>query len=197
MTRAAPLMEPIEAFRVLLAEATEKEPDVPTAASLATATPEGAPSVRMVLLKDVDERGFVFYTNMESQKGLEITANPRAALCFHWKSLRRQVRVEGAVEMVSMEEADAYFASRPRQARIGAWASDQSRALASRFGLEKSVARFTAKYAIGKIPRPPHWTGCRVVPRRIEFWENRPFRLHDRTLYVRQGDGWTVTKLFP
>jgi pyridoxamine 5'-phosphate oxidase len=155
----------------------------------------------MVLLKGVDARGFVFYTNAESRKGEELAANPAAALCFHWKSLRRQVRVEGAVEQVSEEEADAYYQTRPRGSRIGAWASRQSRPLSGRFELERRVAEFTARYAIGTIPRPPYWTGFRVLPRRIEFWCDRPFRLHDRLVYTMLeapgAGGWKTERLYP
>ncbi len=192
-----PLGEPIDLFRELLAEATEKEIENPDAAALATANADGVPSVRMVLIKQADENGFVFYTNMESQKGLELRSNPVASLCFYWKTLRRSVRVDGPVEPVSEAEADAYFASRPRQARIGAWASDQSRPLEGALALEKRVAKFALKFHIGAVPRPPHWTGQRVIPRKIEFWRNMPFRLHERTLYTRQGDGWSVTRLYP
>ena len=189
--------DPIDLFRTWLAEAEKKEINEPTSVALATADASGAPSVRMVLVRGVDQRGFVFYTNLESRKGAELEANPRAALCFHWKSLRRQVRVEGPVEQVSDAEADAYFASRDRGARISAWASDQSRPLTRRLDLEKRVARFTAKFGLGKIPRPPHWSGFRVRPVEIEFWEQRPFRLHERVLYLRRDGAWTRRKLFP
>src|SRR5438477_1074856 len=173
-------IDPLEQFEAWLKEAEASEPNDPNGMALATAAADGMPSVRMVLLKGVDQRGFVFYTNLESQKGGELAATPKAGLCFHWKSLRRQVRVQGAVERVSDAEADAYFASRPRDSRIGAWASRQSRALSGRFELEKEVARYAAKYALGKVPRPPHWSGFRVEPLQIEFWRDRPFRLHDR-----------------
>ena len=189
--------DPIAEFKEWLAEAEASEPVNPTAAALATSTPDGRPSVRMVLLKEVDDRGFVFYTNIESQKGVELAANPQAALCFYWKSLARQVRVDGPVEPVSDEEADAYFASRDRSARIGAWASKQSRPMASRFDLEKRAAQFTARFNVGAIPRPDFWSGYRIVPTSIEFWVERKFRLHERTVYHRADDGWTTEKLFP
>jgi pyridoxamine 5'-phosphate oxidase len=155
------------------------------------------PNVRMVLLKGFDERGFVFYTNFESAKGREILASMKAAMCFHWKSLRRQVRIRGPVEIVSDAEADDYYATRPRGSRIGAWASKQSRPLESRFALEKAVAEYTAKYAIGNIPRPKHWSGFRIVPSSIEFWHDRPFRLHDRVMFTRDGEGWAKSRLYP
>jgi len=189
--------DPFAKFSDWLSEATEKEPDNPTAVALATADASGAPSVRMVLLKGFDEKGFVFYTNLESRKGRELTENPRAALCFHWKSLARQVRVEGAVTPVSDEEADTYYASRARDSRIGAWASQQSRPMSGRFDLEKAVAKFAARYAIGDVPRPSYWSGFRIAAERLEFWTDKPFRLHERLIFEREGDGWRNETLFP
>ena len=191
------LAEPFRLFDTWFKEAGAKEPNDANAMGLATVGPDGMPSLRMVLLKGVDERGFVFYTNYESRKGRQLLETHKAALVMHWKSLGRQVRAEGAVESVSDAEADAYFASRPKASQIGAWASQQSRPLESRFELEKRIASFTAKYAIGAVPRPPHWSGFRIIPHYIEFWENRPFRLHDRLVYHRAGDGWTTEKLYP
>ncbi len=192
-----PKSEPYDLFRKWLAEAEASEPNDANAMAIASVDADGQPSVRMVLLKDADIRGFVFYTNYESRKGRQLLETRKAALVLHWKTLGRQVRAEGSVETVTDEEADAYFASRHRSSQIGAWASQQSRPLESRFELEKRVALFAAKYAIGTVPRPPYWSGFRVVPERIEFWENKPFRLHDRLVYHRAGDGWTTEKLYP
>jgi pyridoxamine 5'-phosphate oxidase len=190
--------DPLDRVAAWLAEAEGKEPNDANAMALATVGPDGMPSLRMVLLKGVDPRGFVFYTNLESRKGEQLAGNPQAALCFHWKSLRRSVRVEGAVERVTDAEADAYFATRPRLSQIGAWASTQSRPLASRLELEKRAARYTAEFGLRAVPRPPHWSGFRVLPRRIEFWEDRPFRMHDRLVYHRRPEGgWSTERLYP
>ncbi len=189
--------DPITLFAGWYDEVLKSDLKNPTAVTLATADGDGHPTARMVLLKGFDERGFVFYTNTESRKGDAMTTNPRAALCFYWPPFGRQVRVEGAVEPVSAEEADAYFATRPKDSQIGAWASAQSRPLEGRFALEKEVARYAVKFAIGKVPRPPHWSGFRVAPERIEFWEEGLFRLHDRLAFSRNGDGWTSQRLFP
>jgi pyridoxamine 5'-phosphate oxidase len=191
--------EPFELFAAWLEEARAKEPNDPNAMALATVDADGMPDVRMVLLKGADERGFVFYTNTESAKGRQLAAQPAAALLFHWKSLRRQVRIRGPVEPVTAEEADAYFASRARDSRIGAWASDQSRPLESRFALERRVGELALKHAIGDIPRPPHWSGFRVLPLQFEFWRDRPFRLHDRLSFRRERveGSWASTRLYP
>ncbi len=189
--------EPLRLFGEWLADATKSEINDPNALALATVDADGLPDVRMVLLKGYDERGFVFYTNFESAKGREILGSMKAAMCFHWKSLRRQVRVRGPVEIVSDAEADEYYASRPRGSRIGAWASKQSRPLEGRFALEKAVAEYTARYPIGDIPRPPHWSGFRILPQQIEFWHDRPFRLHDRVVFTLKDGAWDKTRLYP
>jgi pyridoxamine 5'-phosphate oxidase len=189
--------DPIQRFRDWFEDAKQKEPTLPEAVALATADGSGAPSVRMVLLKAVDDNGFVFYTNLESRKALEIAENNRAALLFHWKSISRQVRIEGMVTPVDPAEADAYFATRPRGAQIGAWASDQSRVMKTRFDLEKRVATFTAKHAVGTVPRPDHWSGYRVAPERLEFWSEATFRLHEREVFIRDGGEWRTERLFP
>ena len=192
-----PEKDPIVLFERWFAKACEAEAKNPDAMALATVGADGTPSSRMVLLKAVDARGFVFYTNLESAKAKDLQQNPNAALCFYWKSLDRQVRVTGAVQPVAASEADAYFASRDRVSQIGAWASQQSRPLEGRFALEKRVAEFTVKFAIGAVPRPVFWSGYRVVPRKIEFWSQSAFRLHDRLVYCRDGDRWQTERLFP
>jgi pyridoxamine 5'-phosphate oxidase len=191
--------EPLRLFAAWFAEAKRSEPVNPEAMTLATVDGHGMPNARMVLLKGFDEHGFVFYTNLDSMKGRELADAPKAALTFYWKSLQRQVRLRGTVEPVSAEEADAYFATRSRMAQIGAWASNQSAPLESRLAFEKAVARFTAKFGIGTVPRPPHWSGYRVVPQEIEFWRERPFRLHDRIAFRREHPDapWSKTRLYP
>lgn len=191
--------EPFKLFELWLQDAVEQEVNDPTALSLATVDSDGMPNVRMVLLKGFDTSGFTFYTNFESGKGRELLAQPKAAMCFHWKSLRRQVRIRGDVETVSDSEADTYYRSRPRGSRIGAWASKQSRPLESRFALEKAVAEYTAKFGIGDIPRPSYWSGFRIVPVSMEFWHDRKFRLHDRIRFTRgsPSEAWEKTRLYP
>lgn len=192
--------KPFLLFEDWFAAAKAAEPNLPEAMSLATVDETGLPNIRLVLLKDYGPGGFVFYTNEESQKGIELAQNPKAALCFHWKSLKRQIRVRGIVEIVSDDEADTYFASRAKDSQIGAWASRQSRVLAGRFELEAEVARYAAKYALKSVDRPPFWKGYRLCPTQIEFWQERSFRLHDRTLYRREtptDTHWTQERLYP
>jgi pyridoxamine 5'-phosphate oxidase len=189
--------DPIALFLEWFELAKRKEPNDPNAMALATVDPDGLPNVRMVLLKDIAETGLTFFTNFESAKGVELRASGKAALGFHWKSIRRQVRFRGAVSPVSDAEADAYFATRARGAQIGAWASAQSRPMEGRFALEKEIASKTAKFGLGPIPRPPHWSGFRLEPVEIEFWVNRPFRLHDRLQFRKSAHGWRSTRLFP
>ena len=194
-----PPADPLELFTEWYQDAKDEEINDPNAVAVASVGPDGTPSVRMVLLKDYDPSGFVFYTNYESKKGRQLQAHPKGAMLFHWKSLHRQVRIEGDIEQVSAEEADAYFASRPRQSQIGAWASDQSRPLESRYALEKKVAKFAAKFGVGAISRPPHWSGFRLQPRYIEFWKDGAFRLHDRVAYTRDSleQDWSTARLYP
>lgn len=191
--------EPFALFERWFREAKEKEPNDPNAMALATADASGFPDVRMVLMKAFEDGAFVFYTNTESAKGVQLAANARAAVCFHWKSLGRQVRARGLVSFVSDAEADAYFKSRDRGARLGAWASQQSRPLAERMALEKRIAEVALKYGVGEVPRPPHWRGFRLTPLALEFWRNRPFRLHDRLVFTREATGvpWSRSRLFP
>jgi pyridoxamine 5'-phosphate oxidase len=191
--------EPFRLFAQWLDDATRTESADPNAMAVATADADGLPDVRMVLMKGFDERGAVFYTNLDSEKGRQLDHNPKAALLFHWKSRNRQVRMRGPVEPVSDAEADAYFASRAKLAQIGAWASKQSAPLESRLAFEKAIARYTAKFAVGTVPRPPNWSGFRIVPMTMEFWEDRPFRLHDRVVFQRDGlqSPWNKTRLYP
>jgi pyridoxamine 5'-phosphate oxidase len=191
--------EPLRLFTAWLADANRSEPADPTAMALATVDEDGLPNVRMVLMKGFDEHGFVFYTNLDSEKARELAAQPKGALVFHWKSLGRQVRLRGPIERVTDAEADAYFATRPRLAQIGAWASKQSAPLESRMAFEKAIALYMAKFAVGTIPRPPNWSGYRLKPLAIEFWQDRPYRLHDRIAFCRksESESWSKTRLYP
>jgi pyridoxamine 5'-phosphate oxidase len=191
--------DPIVLFQAWLAEATKSEPEEATAMAVATTDSSGRPNARMVLLKGVDAGGFVFYTNLESAKGAELAVQPFAALCFHWKSQKKQVRIRGPVSQVSDAEADAYFATRPKDSQIGAWASPQSQPMKERWEFEKAIAKLAAKYALAKVPRPSFWSGFRVAPLEIEFWRDRPFRLHDRLVYRRASTEkpWLTERLYP
>lgn len=189
--------DPIKRFHEVFGRARTSDDELPERACLATAAADGWPSARMVLLKKADEHGFVFYTNVESQKGRELAENPRAALCFHWVAIGEQVRVQGTVEKVSDEEADAYFATRDRLSQVGSWTSKQSRKIESRDAVMRAFSALKLQYKSGPVPRPPYWTGYRIIPRRIEFWKNQPYRLHDRWLYTREGDGWKIVRLWP
>jgi pyridoxamine 5'-phosphate oxidase len=189
--------DPIAFFQEWFADARAQEKSDPTAMALSTCDLQGRPAVRMVLLKHADDRGFVFYTNLESPKAADLRGNPRAALCFHWPVLERQVRIEGGVGAVSDAEADAYFATRPRLSQLGAWASRQTQPIAGRFVLEQAVAAVALRFPLGTVPRPPYWSGYRVTPEVIEFWHQRPFRHHDRQRFTREGEGWRHEWLFP
>jgi pyridoxamine 5'-phosphate oxidase len=195
----APSDDPFTLFKNWMTEAEASEPNDPNAMALSTVGKDGIPNVRMVLLKDVDARGFVFYSNSESTKGAELAENPHAAINFHWKSLRKAVRAQGTVAQVSDAEADSYFATRPKDSQIGAWASPQSRRMEGRWVFEKALAEYGIKYALTKVPRPSYWTGWRIAPLRIEFWRDRLFRLHDRLVYVRDAadEPWRTERLFP
>jgi pyridoxamine 5'-phosphate oxidase len=195
----APQRDPLVIFAEWMGEAAKSELNEPEAMALASVDEQGRADVRMVLLKGADANGFVFYTNLDSAKGRELATHPHAALCFHWKTLRRQVRVRGPATRVSDAEADAYFATRPKDSQIGAWASAQSRPMEGRFAFEREIARYAARYAFTTVPRPPHWSGFRVTPLEMEFWRDRPFRLHDRLLYRREAPGspWRTERLYP
>lgn len=189
--------DPFDLFGRWFDEASAREPDDANAMALATADAQGAPSLRMVLLKGWGPDGFVFFTNLDSRKGEQLSANDRAALLFHWKSLKRQIRIEGRAETVSETEADAYFATRARDSQLGAWASDQSRPLENRSVFMARIASFAARFGVAQVPRPPHWSGYRIIPERMEFWRDQPFRLHERRLFTPGDTGWRMTLLYP